>query len=306
MELIENKAYTIIGKVQYINIGANFKNATVVLADGSLVNIKTQDLTLPLQLEKIYQFETIAFRRTEFEISLKGISVNTIESIYPLDEVLKHYDKFYRFAPLDLSLIKIEIEAYLAMISNEVIAKIVKTIYDQGSDEFYYHSAGKSFHHAYIGGLAFHTLSMLRAAAHYEPLYKCLNKDLLYGGIILHDITKISEFGGVEGEYTVRGSLVGHLTMGAQKIAVVASELGYEDREEVTLLEHIIISHHGIQQFGSLRKPQIPEALLIWHLDTIDTKLSEITNEFKMIADGDWTQAINAADRLKFYKSKIK
>ncbi|NLB85308.1 MAG: metal-dependent phosphohydrolase, partial [Acholeplasmataceae bacterium] len=180
-----------------------------------------------------------------------------------------------------------------------------KQIYLRYKADFYLHPAATKFHHAYIGGLAHHTYTMLKMVDQFVDIYPFLNKDLLNGGIILHDISKIKEMTGVDGEYTKEGLLIGHIVMQTIEIFDVAKELGYQDFEEVLLLEHMIVSHHGQLNFGSPKRPQIAEALALWFFDTIDSKFSVLENEIKLTKENDFTTNIAVIDKTRFYKHKL-
>jgi 3'-5' exoribonuclease len=86
----------------------------------------------------------------------------------------------------------------------------------------------------------------------------------------------------------------------------VAHELGFQDTEEVLMLKHMIISHHGQYNFGSPKKPQTGEALLLWFIDTIDSKFTVLGDTLEDTADGTFTQMISVMDKMKFYKHKVK
>ena len=106
---------------------------------------------------------------------------------------------------------------------------------------FYMYPAAVKFHHAYIGGLAYHTTTMLEIADRFSSVYTYLNKDYLYSGIILHDVCKINELSGFEGgEYTVEGQLIGHLVMGALEVENAAKILNLADKEENNVVKTYI------------------------------------------------------------------
>ena len=159
-------------------------------------------------------------------------------------------------------------------------------------------------HHAYVGGLVHHCLSMLHLADAFIANFSYLNKDYLYAGIILHDIGKATELDGVvDTAYSLEGQLIGHLVIGAIDIANAAKELGYEGAEEVLLLKHMLISHHGLPQFGSAKKPMTPEALALWYIDTIDSKFRVLGTELEKVEKGSFTENIGVIDKMKIYKS---
>src|SRR5690606_28018425 len=161
------------------------------------------------------------------------------------------------------------------------------------------------FHHAYIGGLAYHTLTMLKLVDAMLMVYDYLNKDLLYAATILHDISKVDEISGVDGEYTTEGLLLGHLVMASIEIDKAATSLGLDQTEEVLLLKHLIVSHHGQLNFGSPKKPQTGEALLLWYIDSIDSKFTELKSALESTKSGEFTQSLAVLDKMRFYKPKM-
>jgi len=137
--------------------------------------------------------------------------------------------------------------------------------------------AAKTLHHAYIGGLLEHVVSLLNLCALASRNYPYINRDLLYAGAFLHDIGKIHEltyarsFG-----YSTRGQLLGHMIIELEMLqAKIALVPGFPD-ELKTLLEHILISHHGQYEFGSPKLPMFPEALMLHYLDDLDSKMESM------------------------------
>jgi 3'-5' exoribonuclease len=139
--------------------------------------------------------------------------------------------------------------------------------------------AGIRNHHAYLGGLLEHVVTLLDAADRIAPLYPELNRDLLLMGVFLHDVGKTRELSAdtVFG-YTDEGQLIGHIDIGVEmlteKVARVPDLTGEPFPSETFLrLKHMIISHHGSYEFGSPRLPMTPEAIALHHLDNLDAKL---------------------------------
>jgi len=305
MNLLENKTYQIIGKVESINTGAHFSNTTIVTVEQEHINIKLNDEQVPLiKLGQVYAFTAVAVVRYEDDLVLRLDRIDPVEKVLnerELEKVLKH---FYVYAPMPVSEIKAGIESYLKKIKNPVLAGITYTIYKENQKMFYMHPAATKFHHAYVGGLSFHTLTMLKLIDPFIDVYPYLDRDLLYAGTILHDMSKLTEISGVDGEYTKEGLLVGHLVMQALDIEVVAKKLGFQDREETLLLKHMILAHHGQYHFGSPKKPQTGEALLLWYIDTIDSKFSVLGDVLAETKAGQFTGPVQVLDKMKFYKSK--
>ena len=158
-------------------------------------------------------------------------------------------------------------------------------------------------HHAYVGGLAYHCIGMLHLAEGFIENYPYLDRSYVYAGIMLHDIGKAIELTGiVHTEYSVKGQLLGHLVLGAIEIGSAAKDLGYQDKDECMLLEHMLISHHGVPQFGSAKKPMTAEALVLWYIDTIDSKFRVLGEELSKTESGKFTDGIGVLDKSKIYK----
>lgn len=306
MDLIENELYKIIGKVENINTGAHFSNTTVLKKDGTHVNIKLEFEQLKdIKMGKIYEFEALAVLKLEDELVLKLQSLKDIEDVLESDELSKLLDYFYVYAPIPMVEIKKGIEGFLSKIENKALFEITKTIYDKHKKTFYMHPAATKFHHAYVGGLSYHTFTMLKLIDPFLAVYSYLNKDLLYAATLLHDMSKISEISGVDGEYTKEGLLIGHLVMQTIDVDQVAKQLGYEELEEVLILKHMILSHHGQLHYGSPKKPQTGEALLLWFIDTIDSKFTVLGEVLDTTLEGQFTQMVSVLDKMRFYKPKL-
>jgi len=148
--------------------------------------------------------------------------------------------------------------------------------------------AAKQLHHAWLGGLLEHVVSLLTLADRVIPSYPLLDRDLLLTGVILHDIGKVQELSWEIGfEYTVEGMLLGHIQMGAALVEKTIDSLPNFPPKLKTLILHMILSHHGKLEFGSPKLPMIPEALVLNFLDDLDAKIQAMTGEFeKCIREG--------------------
>ncbi len=152
--------------------------------------------------------------------------------------------------------------------------------------------AAKTLHHAYIGGLLDHVVSLFRSCDLLCRNYPQVNRDLLLTGAFLHDIGKIHELSYNRSfAYTSRGQLLGHMIIELEMLqAKIAQIPGFPD-ELKTLLEHLIISHHGEYEFGSHKLPMFPEALMLHYLDDLDSKMESMRAHFEREAETDstWT-----------------
>ena len=166
--------------------------------------------------------------------------------------------------------------------------------------------AAKKMHHAYLGGLLEHTLSMALLADRIAGHYGGIDRDLLIAGAILHDIGKIREFEySTNLNYSDEGRLVSHIIIGVQILEEKIQNLEDFPVEMANLLKHMIISHHGAREFGSPEPPKTIEAVLLYYIDEIDSKVNGI-REFMAVEESgeNWTAYHRLLGR-HFYKGKI-
>ena len=254
----------------------------------------------------VYHFEVEPIIFKERQQYLVKNSVHIDDADISFERRSELMEIFYEFAPVDTKIVKDIIESYLAKLENKAIKEIVDAMYKEFEDQFYLYPAATKFHHAYIGGLSYHTSTMLRLIDGFVEVYPFLNQDLLIAGIILHDIYKTTELTNYAGpEYSKEGKLLGHITMCVKGIESVAQKLGYGGSEEALLLQHIVLSHHYYGNYGSPKKPMLPEALIIHFIDNIDSKITVIEEVLSQTAKGEFTSPIAVADREKYYKSKL-
>ena len=145
---------------------------------------------------------------------------------------------------------------------------------------------------------------MLRTAEHILQAYPFLHGDLLRAGVILHDLSKITEMksdnlGNVT-DYTREGLLIGHLVRGVAKLAEAARNVGVTG-EIVVLLEHMIISHHGIPEYGSPKPPMFPEAEVLNWIDTLDARMNEMEGIMARVPAGAFSEKIWSLDRRMYH-----
>ncbi|EPC85478.1 3'-5' exoribonuclease yhaM, partial [Lacticaseibacillus paracasei subsp. paracasei CNCM I-4649] len=140
-------------------------------------------------------------------------------------------------------------------------------------------------HHAFAGGLAFHTLSILRLAKSVVQQYSSLNKSLLYAGAILHDLGKTIELSGpISTDYTVEGNLIGHIVLIDEQIVLAAQQLKIDiNAEDMLLLRHVVLAHHGLLEYGSPVRPELLEAQVLHDLDELDASINMMTPPTNML-----------------------
>ena len=202
-----------------------------------------------------------------------------------------------------------ELQGIIAGIGNEHLKNLLTEVFSDDSivRKFRIAPAAKSVHHAWLGGLIEHVLSMAGMARLAASHYKDVDLDLLLTGVLLHDIGKIEEltwdrsFG-----YSSEGQLLGHISIGIRIVADKLRALPSFPPRLRTLVEHMILSHHGELEFGSPRMPQFPEALLLHHLDNLDSKMECMRSlvERDRQVEGCWTGYNSALDRAVLKKRK--
>jgi 3'-5' exoribonuclease len=178
----------------------------------------------------------------------------------------------------------------VASFTNPDLKRLLSTLFDDPelAAAFRAAPAAKGLHHAWLGGLLEHVISLLALGDSVADHYPLLDRDLLLTGIILHDIGKVRELSWVSGfEYTLEGSLLGHIHIGSVLVERAMEKLPGFPPKLKTLVLHMILSHHGKLEFGSPKLPMIPEALALSFLDDLDAKMQAITSEFdKCIREG--------------------
>jgi len=169
---------------------------------------------------------------------------------------------------------------------------------------------GVKLHHDCIGGLLEHTWNMLRVAVAILPLYPKVQADLVLAGIFLHDMGKTEELSyDMAFSYTDSGQLIGHITqtllMINQKADALAAKGTPIDKPILDALSHIILSHHGQYDFGSPKLPATPEAFMVYYIDDLDAKISQVTMAIENeLSDSNWTAWQNAL-QTRLYRKRI-
>lgn len=207
-------------------------------------------------------------------------------------------------APINGNEMLTKIVDEIKAMENSTIQTITFELLKKHAEKFKTHPAAERIHHSYVSGLAYHTYSMLLIGKSMCELYPILNKDLLLAGIILHDIGKIKEYTGYMGtSTTLEGKLKGHISIISEEIKMVAEENGLEDDEETLLLQHMVLSHHGIQEngWGSAVSPLTIEANILHRIDTIDAEMDMYKAAIEETDVGDFTQKLWGMDMRAFY-----
>lgn len=229
-----------------------------------------------------------------------------VVSLQQVEENTIRLEDYMPASPRPLDEMELELKSVLTNLADVPLRKLLQEIFNGETLELFLKApAAKKMHHAYIGGLVEHTLSMVGMAQKTADHYPTLDRDLLIAGTLLHDIAKISEFefSRLPFNYTDRGRLVGHLVLGVEMVRKAAESVSI-DEERVDQLVHIILSHHGKLEFGSPVLPMTPEAILLHHLDDMDAKMNYMEQlSDKMVDPGyQWTDFQRPLDRFLYLR----
>lgn len=230
------------------------------------------------------------------------LNINRIRLVNQEDVSLS---QFLETAPIEKSVMMEKVFDTIKTIKNDNIRAITERIIKKYESDFSIFPAASKNHHAFVSGLAYHTISMLGIGKELCKLYPVLNKDLLYAGIILHDVGKVKEYTGIiSAELTTPGKLLGHISIISEEIGITAKELGIEG-EEVSLLQHIVLSHHGKKEWGSPVQPLVLEAEILHQIDMIDAKMNTLSSALSGVKAGEFTERLFSLDNRSFYKPII-
>lgn len=185
-----------------------------------------------------------------------------------------------------------ELLAFIGKIDNLYLKQAAEYYYvrdEKFIEVFKGHSAAKSVHHGFAGGLLEHTLSILKMCEHFVGSYEILNKDLLYTAAMYHDIGKIKELSDFpENDYTDVGQLLGHIIIGVEMASEAIRNIEGFPIVLADELKHCIVAHHGELEYGSPKKPALAEALALNLADLADSKLQTMTELLKGKDTKDW------------------
>jgi 3'-5' exoribonuclease len=190
-------------------------------------------------------------------------------------------------------------------VTNEWLIKLIKAFRDDETawKAFTNMPAAKSVHHAYLHGLLEHTLGAVRMAVKAAPLYPQVNKDLVITGAFFHDVGKITELDTSAGfDYSDNGRLLGHLILGHDMLRDYIAKIEGFPLDLKSQLLHIMLSHHGLLEFGSPQVPKTSEAVLVHFVDDLDGKMNAISSVLARdsVNPGEWSTYDRILERQIF------
>ena len=208
-------------------------------------------------------------------------------------------------APEDAGAMLAEVVRAADRIADPDLRRIACFLLDRAGDKLLTFPAAKQMHHAERSGLLHHTVTMLRAANALMAVYPRLNASLLTAGVIVHDLAKIDEMDadalGLVSDYSVDGKLLGHIVRGVVNIQSACEKTG-ADPKKALLLQHMVLSHHGIPEYGSPLPPKFPEAEVLHTLDTLDARLNEMDEAISRAMPGGFSEKVWGLDNRQHYR----
>ena len=227
----------------------------------------------------------------------------------PADDPRNRISYYLQAAPMPLTKMRKVIENVLEGIKNPLYKDIAETFLAKtpNGNSFEEQPAAKVIHHPYYRGLMYHTVRMTQQAKGLLSVYTDmeLNEDLLFTAILIHDLGKLEELTGfMDTEYTTYGTLVSHIAIVDGWIVEYAIEKGLSIHDEdIVLLRHMVLSHHGRLEYGSPTMPHIPEAEMLHRIDDTDARLTMFETELKNTQEGELSKRIFGLDNRTIYKT---
>lgn len=208
----------------------------------------------------------------------------TIYKLRHMGESEVDFSDYLPMCPRDIEELWRTLGGYVAGFKNPHLKALLEAFMNDAEIAQAYKTApaAKTLHHAYIGGLLDHVVSVFKLCDLACQNYPQVDKDLLMTGVFLHDIGKIHELSWARSfSYTTRGQLLGHMIIELEMLQTKLQKLPEFPAEMKNLIEHMIISHHGQYEFGSPKLPMFPEALMLHYLDDLDSKMESMRAQFE-------------------------
>lgn len=265
--------------------------------DAKMWDVKSEIEKL-LSAGKVFNFEL------EINMYRNNLQAKVIK-VFPLSQSDINMLDYVSASPIPKDVLRSNIGDGVNQIKNDNISRIVTAMLNYYDNDIYTYPAASKIHHNFIGGLATHTSGMIKLAMAIAEIYPTVNKDYLLAGVILHDLGKIEEFvSPFVTEYSTTGKLLGHISIMDARLLEIGKELKLEGSEELLVLRHMILSHHGQYEYGSPILPETLEAELLTYIDNIDAKVEIINKALADVKPGEFSPRVFAMDNRSFYKVK--
>lgn len=263
-------------KIKQISLTKSGKEyGNLILQDKTgTIDSKIWDLSSP----GIGNFEVLDYVYVDADVTVfQGVNQLNVRRIRKADEEEYMPGDYLPVSSKDIGEMYEEFGALIRSIKNPYLNKLASSYFVEDAKfakAFQFHSAAKSVHHGFVGGLLEHTLSVVKLCNYYAGYYPNLNRDLLLTAAMFHDIGKMKELSVFpENDYTDDGQLLGHIVIGTEMLGERIRTIPGFPEKLATELKHCILSHHGELEYGSPKKPALLEALALSFADNTDAKM---------------------------------
>ena len=258
----------------------------------------------------IGHFEAMDYIMVKGKVTnFQGNNQLNIEMIRKADEGEYQISDYMPSTKKDIDEMYDELLAMIQRVQNPYLKELAMKVFVEDKEfakKFKIHSAAKSVHHGYIGGLLEHSVCVAKLCEQYAVLYPQLNRDLLVTTALFHDIGKAEELSAFpENDYTDEGQLVGHIVMGTIKLSKLMDEIPGFPAKLANEVKHCILSHHGELEFGSPKKPALAEALALSQADNLDAKMETFAEVIEKKQEGQEWAGFQRLCETKIRESSI-
>ena len=219
----------------------------------------------------------------------QGSNQLNIKRIRKADEGEYQESDYLPVSSKDIKIMYQELTALVQSFQNPYLKKLASSYFLEDKafvKKFCFHSAAKSVHHGFVGGLLEHTLSVTKHCDYFAAYYPMLNRDLIVTAAMFHDIGKLEELSVFpENDYTDEGQLLGHIMIGAEMVGERIRTIEGFPVRMANELKHCILAHHGELEYGSPKKPALAEALALSFADNVDAKMETIREIFTNVPE---------------------
>lgn len=252
------------------------------------VDAKIWDLGSP----GIGNFEAMDYVHVEADVvAFQGAKQLNVRRIRKADQREYIPADYLPMSSKDIGKMYQELVQFIQSMKNPYLKELASSFFIKDKEfirDFQFHSAAKTVHHGFVGGLLEHTLGVVKLCDYFAKNYTILNRDLLLCAAMFHDVGKMKEISKFpENDYTDDGQLLGHIIIGTEMVSSKIREIsGFPDKL-ASELKHCILAHHGELEYGSPKKPALAEAMALYFADNADAKLETVTE----ILRGSWENA---------------
>ena len=250
-------------------------------------------------LDYIYVVGEVTSFQNNLQLNIKRVRVARAGEYIPED--------YLPVSEKDAKTMYGELTRILDTVENKWLRALIDKYFQDPSFEsaFCQHSAAKTIHHSFVGGLCEHTLSVVRLCDYYCGQYEYLNRDLLLTAAAFHDVGKLKEISNFPAnDYTDDGQLLGHIIMGSELIGSACRRIPGFPHRLCSELQHCILAHHGEFEYGSPKKPALMEAVALNLADNTDAKMETFTEILQNVTTPGW-QGFNKFFETNIYPTKI-